>query len=63
MKIKEEYDARLDSKGRVTLKGFPTKHCTVRHLKDGRIIVIPKKLVDYKPGLTKAADKIIKDLK
>lgn len=42
----KEYDARIDSKKRLTLRGASYDHYHVRELEDGRILLEPRTLVD-----------------
>lgn len=40
-----EYDARLDSKKRLTLRGVPFEYYHVSEMKDGTIVLEPRELV------------------
>lgn len=44
--ITNEYDAKTDSRGRVTLRGAGYDHYHVREYEDGTIELSPRKLVD-----------------
>lgn len=44
--VKKEYDAKTDSRGRVTLRGAEFDHYHVREYEDGTIELAPRELVD-----------------
>lgn len=44
--VKKEYDAKTDSRGRVTLRGARFDHYHVREYEDGTIELAPRELVD-----------------
>lgn len=44
--VKKEYDAKTDSRGRVTLRGATFDHYHVREYEDGTIELAPRELVD-----------------
>jgi hypothetical protein len=45
MEAVKEYDARIDTKKRITLRGARYDHYHVEELEDGRIILEPRQLV------------------
>lgn len=49
MKMKttiKEYDAKIDSKKRLTLRESPFEYYHVEHFSDGRIVLQPRELVE-----------------
>lgn len=44
--VTKEYDAKTDSRGRVTLRGAEFDHYHVREYEDGTIELAPRELVD-----------------
>lgn len=44
--VSREYDAKTDSRGRVTLRGAEYDHYHVREYEDGTIELSPRQLVD-----------------
>lgn len=44
--VRKEYDARTDSRGRLTLRGATFDHYHVREYEDGTIELAPRELVD-----------------
>jgi hypothetical protein len=46
MKVIKEYDAKLDNKNRLTIRGAKYDHYKVRELSDGKIELSPQVLVE-----------------
>ncbi len=42
----KEYDAKIDSKKRLTLRESPFEYYHVEHFSDGRIVLQPRELVE-----------------
>jgi hypothetical protein len=62
----KEYDAKIDTKHRVTLRGARYDHYHVREYGDGRIMLEPRELVqpiEISARTLKAMDKSIDNLK
>jgi len=46
MKVLKEYDAKLDNKKRLTIRGAKFDHYKVRELSDGKIELSPQVLIE-----------------
>ena len=46
MKVMKEYDAKLDNKKRLTIRGAKYDHYKVRELSDGKIELSPQVLIE-----------------
>ena len=46
MKVLKEYDAKLDNKKRLTIRGAKYDHYKVRELSDGKIELSPQVLIE-----------------
>ena len=57
-----EYDARVDTKKRVTLRGTQYRNYHVREYADGRIEMLPQELVDVSARTVKMMDSSIESL-
>lgn len=63
MSTVREYDARVDTKKRVTLRGTQYRSYHVREYADGRIEMLPQKLVEISARTVEAMDSSIESLK
>jgi len=57
-----EYDARVDTKKRVTLIGTQYKHYHVREYADGRIEMLPQELVKVSAQTVEMMDRAMENL-
>ena len=66
MEIIKEYEAKLDSKYRITIRGSEYKYYHVKEFEDGRLELLPKILVDPEeifPLTLSMMDNSVKNLK
>lgn len=62
MNTVKEYDARVDAKRRVTLRGTNYSHYRVRVFEDGRIELRPQELVEISEATLKMMDNSMETL-
>ena len=62
MSTVREYDARVDTKKRVTLRGTQYRNYHVREYADGRIEMLPQELVDVSARTLEMMDRSIESL-
>ena len=62
MNTVREYDARVDTKKRVTLRGTQYRHYRVREYADGRIEMRPQELVEVSARTVEMMDRAIENL-
>jgi len=62
MSTVREYDARVDTKKRVTLRGIEYRNYHVRESADGRIEMFPQKLVEISARTVEMMDRSIENL-
>jgi hypothetical protein len=62
MSTVREYDARVDTKKRVTLRGTEYRNYHVREFADGRIEMLPQKLVEISARTVEMMDRSIENL-
>jgi hypothetical protein len=62
MSTVREYDARVDTKKRVTLRGTEYRNYHVREYADGRIEMLPQELVEVSARTVEMMDRSIQNL-
>ena len=62
MSTVREYDARVDTKKRVTLRGSEYRHYHVREYADGRIELFPQELLEISSRTLEMMDRSIENL-
>jgi len=62
MNTVREYDARVDTKKRVTLRGTQYRHYRVREYADGRIEMRPQELVEVSERTVEMMDRAMENL-
>ena len=62
MSTVREYDARVDTKKRVTLRGTQYKNYHVREYVDGRIELLPQELVEVSARTVEMMDRSVENL-
>lgn len=62
MNTVREYDARVDMKRRVTLRGTQYRNYHVREYADGRIEMLPQELVEVSSRTVEIMDRSIENL-
>jgi len=62
MSTVREYDARVDTKKRVTLRGTQFRNYRVREYADGRIEMRPQELVEVSARTVEMMDRAIENL-
>ncbi|MDA3949304.1 MAG: hypothetical protein PF508_08755 [Spirochaeta sp.] len=62
MSTVREYDARVDTKRRVTLRGTQYRNYHVREYADGRIEMLPQELVEISARTVELMDSSIENL-
>ena len=62
MNTVREYDARVDTKKRVTLRGTQYRNYHVREYDDGRIEMLPQELIEISTQTVEMMDRSIESL-
>jgi len=62
MSTVREYDARVDTKKRVTLRGAEYRNYHVREYADGRIEMLPQELIEVSARTVEMMDRSIENL-